>query len=54
MKKSTSGILDFAAGILFAITSVLNFIDNKKTMGFVYLCLAIVCIVLELDSKKKK
>ena len=54
MKKSTAGILDFTAGILFALASVLNFIDSKKTMGFTYLCLAIVLISLGLDFKKKK
>ena len=54
MKKSTAGILDFTAGILFALASLLNFIDGKRTMGFTYICLAIVFISLGLSFKKKK
>jgi hypothetical protein len=54
MKKSTNGTLDLTAGILFAITSALNFIDSKNAAGFIYLCLATVFILLGYNLKKKK
>ena len=51
MKKNYTYGLYFFAGILFAIASLLEFINNNSWI--VNLCLAITFILLGFDYKKK-
>lgn len=54
MKKYTASYLYFFSGILFAIASIIYFSTNKKSLGIVYICLAITFISLRFSFRKKK
>ncbi|HHU71736.1 MAG TPA: hypothetical protein GXZ21_06845 [Clostridiales bacterium] len=51
MRKNYTHCLFFFAGILFAIASLLEFINNNSWI--VNLCLAITFMLLGVDYKKK-
>lgn len=53
MKKNNFYILYFISGVLFTITAVLNFTDNKTLMGITYICLAITFTSLGFSYKKR-
>lgn len=52
MKKNLTHTLFFIAGILFAIASLLEFI-NSNNSWIINLCLAITFMLLGYDNKKK-
>ncbi len=52
MRKSLSNRLYFISGILWAIASILNFINNKMALGMFDVCITIVFIILAFCYKK--
>ncbi|MDT8718447.1 hypothetical protein IAI10_17415 [Clostridium sp. 19966] len=52
MKKKIANHLYFPAGAIFGIAAILDFVDHKITMGFTYICLAIVFCLLDFPKKK--
>jgi hypothetical protein len=53
MKKNLRQILNYVAGLLFAIVSIMDFIDGDISMGIVYIGLAITFISLGFNYMKK-
>lgn len=53
MKKKIINHVNFITGALFGITAILNFVDHKITMGFTYICLALLFCSLDFSKKEK-
>ncbi|MDD3223686.1 MAG: hypothetical protein PHX70_03090 [Clostridium sp.] len=52
MKKKISNHVNFISGALFGVVAILDFVDHKITMGFTYLCLALLFCSLDFSKKK--
>ncbi|MDK2865733.1 MAG: hypothetical protein PWP51_213 [Clostridiales bacterium] len=46
MRRNATIVIQFLAGILFGVSSVLYFIGGKVVLGFAFLALALVYLML--------
>jgi uncharacterized membrane protein HdeD (DUF308 family) len=53
LKEKFVGYIFFITGIIDIIISIMNFADNKTSLGVTYLALAAVFVVLGIRFKKK-
>lgn len=54
-KKISVSTLNYITAILFYLASIVNFINDKNTLGIVWLCLGSTYICLaSLNAKRKK
>lgn len=54
MRKSLINFLYFIIGIIWGISSILNFVDSKIKTGILDICIAVVFILLGFKYKKKQ